>query len=596
PQQKRQKRKYKKHNKDNSKIIDVNSFGENSSLVNNLFIKDIKEIKDFNITPDIYNNLYAYTKSKLLPDKVVNDNIPIVNSDSINYLIINYYYKYFHPLYPIVNYNSFILNAKNGTLTKHLLYAIYGMAYFMKDDSEYSKSIEYINKAKSLVNQNYNIVNVQLLQTLCLLSIYGNDSSWFYTKLGVRIVTNNSFLLDSNNKSSFSKEDIKEMKNLTLLILGYDTWINLSYKKLAYPQELNSFITHNSDLLSKVTINALSLEYEFHISCINIIILEIVHLELKMKSNEFNIKDIDCINTDILRIQHYYIGQKDDIPFVLFNDIADDFSYYLESSEILEEKNEHNNNNNNNNHGNTINNDVNNNINDDRVVILNVVKGISKDENFFKINHHFLSNKKVNKRYSNRVSKSSFEVMKIIFETSKDFEEKRKLVRFLLITVGEKIYLNLSLIFYVFKNPIKTENYPIAKSIATVSKGADDCSICLKFLLELSEQNNVSLRFRYIKAWVFYQYSIVYIFRYVATQEKKFTNNDSKYSNYYSVFSSFPQETLAPCYFYLDLLKDMKRYFVNVSTYIKEIKLLIYEAKKSVQEKTFRIHIPDLLL
>jgi len=126
------------------------------------------------ITPDIYNNLCEYSKTMLLPDKVENDTIPVVSSDSINYIIINYYYKYFHPLYPIVNYNSFILNAKSGTLTKHLLYAIYGMAYFMKDDSDYSKSIEYINKAKSLVNQNYNKVNVQLLQTICLLSIYGN--------------------------------------------------------------------------------------------------------------------------------------------------------------------------------------------------------------------------------------------------------------------------------------------------------------------------------------------------------------------------------------------------------------------------------------
>jgi len=352
-----------------------------------------------------------------------------------------------------------------------------------------------------------------------------------------------------------------------------------------------------------MTINALSLEYEFHISCINTIILEIAHLELKMKSNEFNIKDIDCINTDILRIQHYYISKKDDISLTLFNDIADDFSYYLESSNILEENNERSNSNKSNSNDSTItNNNMTDEFDNDRLVYLNIIKSISKDENFFNINHHFLNNNnnnnnnnKTNKNYYGN-SKTSLGIMKIMYESSKDFEEQRKLERFLLITVAEKIYLNLSLIFYVFKNPTKTEVYPIAKSIATVSKGADDCSLCLKFLLESAELNTVPLRFRYVKSWVFYQCCIVYIFRYVATQEKLYRKENLKNSCNYSVFSSFPQETLAPCYFYLDLLKDMKRYFVNVSTYIKEIKLLIYEAKRSIQDRTFHIHIPNLLL
>ena len=125
------------------------------------------------ITPSIYNNYLSYNESIFFDDKIKNDDILNVGSEIINYVTINYYFKFFHPLYPIVNYNSFAIHAKNGTLSKQLLYAMYGIAYFIVPNANMSKATEYINKAKSLILQNYGNFNVQLLQALSLISIFG---------------------------------------------------------------------------------------------------------------------------------------------------------------------------------------------------------------------------------------------------------------------------------------------------------------------------------------------------------------------------------------------------------------------------------------
>jgi len=66
------------------------------------------------------------------------------------------------------------VHAKNGTLTKYLVYAMYGLAFYFKPDTEKTEAFEYIDQAKALVLQNYGVINVQLLQTICLISIIGN--------------------------------------------------------------------------------------------------------------------------------------------------------------------------------------------------------------------------------------------------------------------------------------------------------------------------------------------------------------------------------------------------------------------------------------
>jgi len=158
-------------------IIDDNSIRNhcdnyNSIILKNIYQNDVKNINTI-FSPNLFTEYKEYKSKLLFPDKVINKNIPFVSSETINYVIINYYYKYFHPIYPIIDYNYFALHAKNGTLTKHLLYAMYGMAYFMKPESDNNLSLNYINEVKSLISQNYNDVNVQLLQAIILISIYG---------------------------------------------------------------------------------------------------------------------------------------------------------------------------------------------------------------------------------------------------------------------------------------------------------------------------------------------------------------------------------------------------------------------------------------
>jgi len=231
---------------------------------------------------------------------------------------------------------------------------------------------------------------------------------------------------------------------------------------------------------------------------------------------------------------------------------------------------------------------------DSRIDYLMIVNSISKDKDFFLKNHHFLDIKKQNEKEEG--GKSSFEFFKVLLQNVKDFSEQKKWFNFFIITISQRIYINRIFILDVLNDPKKKKKYPIAKSVAIASKSTDDVSIALMLLIEAAEKkNNMPLRFSYAKAWAFYQCCVIYILRYIATQEKKYLKeNDSKQQSKYTLFSSFPQETLAPCYFYLELLKDMRQYFVHSQTYIREVKLLIFEAEKSVKDKTFHVEINDI--
>jgi len=58
--------------------------------------------------------------------------------------------------------------------------------------------------------------------------------------------------MESNKNNKFSKEEIFEMKNLSLLIMGYDVWIYLSYNNLSYPKDLKLYVINNSKFLTEL--------------------------------------------------------------------------------------------------------------------------------------------------------------------------------------------------------------------------------------------------------------------------------------------------------------------------------------------------------
>lgn len=386
---------------------------------------------------------------------------------------------------------------------------------------------------------------------------------------------------DKNNY--ILKEDIKDMRNISLILLGYDIFIHLSSTSIE--NEIKRYIEYHSKLIQNLTNGILSFGYEHYISSINLIFLELYHVALKMKYNICRMEDIDCVNMDILKIQHYFLRSFTNISLILYYDISDDFSYYLKSSK-LQDKNSIDSNS-----SNTSTNSSEKS-NDNKLTLFEIINGISNDENFFNINHYFLSDKNVDKNTIYDNLKTSYDIYKILFLPNKEIKDQRNFEDFIIITTGLRIYINLSLINYILKYPEKIKYYPIAKPIAIACKSADDCTICVKLLLEtLENDNNIPIRFCFTKAKIYYQCCIIYILRYIATQKQKFKGRFDNSFFCQSVFSSFPQETLAPCYFYLKLLKEMSEYFINAKKYIKEIKLLIYKANLTIQDHTFNINI-----
>jgi len=536
-----------------------------------------------------------------------------------------------------------------------------------------------------------------------MLKDIGNDQDWLYSVLGIRIIANNSLWLMNVKKNNYViKEDIEDMKNMSIILLSFDTWIGLTHNEYTDILQKKLYINQRSKLIMDLTSDVLTTDYEYYVSCVNIFILEIYHIALKIKANEFSVEEIDCINMDILRTQHFFLKTMEDFTLIRYNDIIDDFSYYLELSNEIDNKfskkrsdqfnhhnkiyndyyynsnslinevintndnysynnnynnnslinksinnnynnnynnsynnnslinesintidnnnfnnsynnynnnyyydninynninnNSYNNNNNNyNNYNNYNNNNNENNETDSRYIYLKIINSISNDSNFFNVNHHFLGDKKTNNQKEDECSKTSLDIFKKIFLMQKDFIEQRKWDNFFLVTIAQRIYVNRMYIMNVINDPEKIKKYPIAKSIAIVCKSTDDCSICLKLLFESSEINNsLPLYFPFIKAWVFYQCAVIYSIRYIATYECKY--NDNRQSLKYSTFSSFPQETLEPCYFYLNLLKDICKYFKTAKKYANSLKLLIYRTEKVVNERSFDVSFDDIII
>jgi len=665
PQQKRKKRKYKKRDKggkndnDSDDMLEETNINENSNAYNYAVIEHIIKKRnpdnnnfDFKITPSIFNDFISYNECINFKDKLIINENPNIGSELINYVIINYYYKYFNTCFPVVSYNSFAIHAKNGTLSKYLLFAMYAMAYLFQPNPNIAKATEYIEKAKALILQNYGSINVQILQAIYLVMVFesGSDQSWIYSSLGIKMIINNSlYFMNAKKNKYILKEDIDDMRSISLIILSHDSWLALTYKDKVTNQQLISFLKERSNLLLSLTSKVLTINYEYYVLCVALFLLESSHIDYKIKNNDFTIEDIDCINTDILKAQHYFLKNINDVSLVRYNDISDDFSYYLEyldtSNEKRKKKNSKHNASQQNDKGNfhidPVMNDNNNlnkseitnypnppsqyNINDNessnnqsynsnnsnqstkkkekenndngkkdsRVNYFKIVKDIAQDEKFFITNHHFLDNDKVEE-----CSRSSYDILRVLLKISKDFSEQKRWVNFFLITIAARVYINRVFILHVLNDPEKMKKYPIAKSIAIASKSADDCSMCLKILLEVAEKKNyLPLRFSYVNAWAFYQCCVFYILRYLATQEMNYLKSiNSKQSTKYSIISSFPLKTLAPCYFYLDLLKQMREYFVNVKDYIRGVKVLIYEAEKSIRNRTFEVHIEEIYI
>jgi len=638
-------------------MMEENNINENSNTYNYSVIEHIIKRNsdndfDFKITPSIFNDFIAYNECINFKDKLTINENPNIGSELINYVVINYYYKYFNTCFPVVNYNSFAIHAKNGTLSKYLLFAMYAMAYLFQPNPNIAKATEYIEKAKALILQNYSSVNVQILQAIYLVMIFesGSDQSWIYSSLGVKMIINNSlYFMNAKKNKYIMKEDIDDMRSIALIILSHDSWLALTYKDKVTNQQLISFLKERSSLLLSLTSKVITINYEYHVLCVALFLLESSHVDYKIKNNDFTIEDVDCINIDILKAQHYFLRNINDVSLIRYNDISEDFSYYLELLNSPNEKrkkknskhnaplqqnnkndyqmnhhvddhnsinkleiinyshspihysdndNESSNNNsynsNNSNQSNKMEEkDNNNDKKDSRLNYFKIVKDISQDEKFFIINHHFMDESE-----NEECGKTSFDLIRTLLLISKDFSEQKKWINFFLITIAERVYINRLFVLHVLNDPEKMKKYPIAKSIAIASKSADDCSICLKVLLETAEKKNyLPLRFSFGTAWAFYQCCVIYILRYVATQEMNYLkSNNSKQSTKYSIFSSFPLKTLAPCYFYLDLLKQMRSYFVNVKDYIRGVKVLIYEAEKSIRNKTFEVHIEEIYI
>jgi len=51
---------------------------------------------------------------------------------------------------------------------------MYGMAYLFQPSPNIPVATDYIEKAKLLIYQNYGLIDVQLLQALFLITIFGN--------------------------------------------------------------------------------------------------------------------------------------------------------------------------------------------------------------------------------------------------------------------------------------------------------------------------------------------------------------------------------------------------------------------------------------
>jgi len=486
PQQKREKRKYKKCEKNNitDNVSEINK--DESLYVLKLIEKKFKRVtrlNDVNITQSIYNNIIAYKTSVHYKNKFNVTEIPVIESELINYTVIDYYYKYFHPNYPIVFYDAFTKYVKNDSLSKYLLFAMYGMAYLFQPEPNIEVATDYIEKAKALIFQNYGLNDVQLLQALFLITVFesGNGQSWIFSEIATRIIEDNFYyyINQTNNNKYLYIEDKEAMKAISLTYLGYDTWNNIIFndkKNKRLKHDIQSFINERSNNLITVTDELKSTDYEYFVISASLLLLELFHIDEKMNKNDFSIEDIDSINTDIIKVQNYFFKEVDEITLITFNDIAEDFSYYLDISETLEDEEYMKNNtlpglNSTLRVNKNINDNINissNNINhcqndfdkdsfigltDGRKIYSELLKRISQDELFFTRKFKIL--KSTNQIHQIR---STYDVLSSFMSSLNSFSKCKNWSKFFLITAAQRIYLNRKYAQYVIKHTEKVKN------------------------------------------------------------------------------------------------------------------------------------------
>jgi len=346
PQQKIEKRKYKKNEKENDTNNNMeknkNNIHDSVKFIENVF-KIYTKSKEVNITPTIYNNFINYESNINFKSTLNVEEEQIIESELINYSVIDYYYKYFHPSYPIINYNTFIEYIKTDSLSKYLLFAMYALAYLFQPNINVQMAEEYIGKAKALINQNYGKISAQLLQTIFLITVYesGNNQSWVYSGFGMRIVNDSYFIYNNqNNTKDNLVDEIQIMKDISLAIIGYDTWLNIfHFDKWHYKEDIRKFIDKRSKILLCLSNKGESNDFQYIVMSAGLLILEIFHLTGKMKFNDFTPEDINNVNTDIIKMQQYFFTELEKIPSICFNDIVEDFSYYHHhSSSVYSDK------------------------------------------------------------------------------------------------------------------------------------------------------------------------------------------------------------------------------------------------------------------
>lgn len=92
----------------------------------------------------------------------------------INYKLINEYFNYAHPYFPILNKEIIFERIQNKTIFPGLLLAIYASTYMYKSNPSLEMSRKYVKLAYDYTFNYINEPNIQITQAIALISNCGN--------------------------------------------------------------------------------------------------------------------------------------------------------------------------------------------------------------------------------------------------------------------------------------------------------------------------------------------------------------------------------------------------------------------------------------
>eukprot|EP00833_Pecoramyces_ruminatium_P011596 jgi/Orpsp1_1/1185628/evm.model.c7180000094673.2 len=240
--------------------------------------------------------------NKLNENKIIGESILYNNHIMLKYKmiridfkLIDEYFYYAHLYFPILDKDVLLERIQNKTIFPGLLLAVYGSAFMFKANPSLEMSRKYIELAYNYSFDYFTEPNIQLTQTMALISNCecGTNKGWIFLGIALRM----AYLLELNkDDKSLSKKYNDERKFTFWYIMCKDMMISIITGRSCRYALYQYISSESAELfLKNLNSNVSSINLILHILLANLIQKVIQYV----RKSQINSKDLNKLEEEI---------------------------------------------------------------------------------------------------------------------------------------------------------------------------------------------------------------------------------------------------------------------------------------------------------